>query len=247
MDDRKHPDDTVAEEASALGQRVKGATKDAVGAVTGNDSLEREGERENAAGRARQANNDVLDETDGVPQRSVGDNQHLVTGLYDSPETAGKAYNDLTTKHGYRPDDISVVMSDETRKQHFGDVRPGTELKEGSKASQGAGVGGSIGIGVGAALGAFVAAATAIAIPGVGVIIAGPIAGAIAGAGAGAATGGLLGALIGAGIPEERATEYETGIKQGGILMGTRARDVAHAATLERDFSEYGARNILLR
>lgn len=244
MTDRKYPDDTAAEEASAFGQRVKGAVKDATGAVTGNDRLEREGERENAAGRARQANNDVMDETDGVPQRSVAGDQHFVTGLYDTPESAGRAYDDLTTKHGYRPDDISVVMSDETRKKHFGNVKPGTELKEGSKASQGAGVGGSIGLGVGAALGAFVAAATAIAIPGVGIIIAGPIAGAIAGAGAGAVSGGLLGALIGAGIPEERAVEYETGIKQGGILMGTRARDVDHAATLERDFSTYGARNV---
>lgn len=244
MTERKYPDDTAAEEASAFGQRVKGAVKDATGAVTGNDRLEREGERENAAGRARQANNDVMDETDGVPQRSVAGDQHFVTGLYDTPESAGRAYDDLTTKHGYRPDDISVVMSDETRKKHFGNVKPGTELKEGSKASQGAGVGGSIGLGVGAALGAFVAAATAIAIPGVGIIIAGPIAGAIAGAGAGAVSGGLLGALIGAGIPEERAVEYETGIKQGGILMGTRARDVDHAATLERDFSTYGARNV---
>ena len=59
MTDRKYPDDTVAEETSALGQRVKGAVKDAAGAVTGNATLEREGERENAEGRARQANNDV--------------------------------------------------------------------------------------------------------------------------------------------------------------------------------------------
>lgn len=41
-------DDSVGEEASALGQRAKGAVKDAVGAVTGDRSLEREGERENA-------------------------------------------------------------------------------------------------------------------------------------------------------------------------------------------------------
>lgn len=241
MTDRKYPDDTVAEETSAFGQRVKGAVKDAAGAVTGNATLEREGERENAAGRARQANNDVMDETDGVPQRSVAGDQRFVTGLYDTPDTAGRAYNDLTTRHGYNPDDISVVMSEETRKQHFANVKPG-EL--GSKASQGAGVGGSIGLGVGAALGAFVAAATAIAIPGLGLVIAGPIAGAIAGAGAGAATGGLVGALIGAGIPEDRAAEYEAGIKRGGILLGTRARDVDHAATLQRDFSEYGARDV---
>ena len=34
--------------------------------------------------------------------------------------------------------------------RHFGDVRPGHELKEGSKAAEGAGIGGGIGIGAGA-------------------------------------------------------------------------------------------------
>jgi uncharacterized protein YjbJ (UPF0337 family) len=69
--DKKHPDDTLAEEASALGKRVKGAAKDGVGAITGNERLEREGERENAEGRARQANNDVFDETDAVRGETV--------------------------------------------------------------------------------------------------------------------------------------------------------------------------------
>ena len=69
--DKKYPDDSVSEEASAFGQRVKGAAKDGVGAITGNESLEREGERENAEGRARQGRNDVFDETDGVRGASV--------------------------------------------------------------------------------------------------------------------------------------------------------------------------------
>src|ERR671913_347422 len=70
--EKKNPDDTLSEEASAFGQRVKGAAKDGVGALTGNERLEREGERENAEGRARQASNDVLDETDGVRGATVG-------------------------------------------------------------------------------------------------------------------------------------------------------------------------------
>jgi uncharacterized protein YjbJ (UPF0337 family) len=52
-----------AEESSALGERAKGAGKDAAGAVTDNRSLEREGERENRAGRERQAVTNVSDET----------------------------------------------------------------------------------------------------------------------------------------------------------------------------------------
>jgi hypothetical protein len=75
-------------------------------------------------------------------------------------------------------------------------------------------------------------------------VVAGPIAAALAGAGAGAATGGLIGVLIGAGIPEERAAEYERGIREGGIVVGTRARDDEHAAELERDFAKYGGTSI---
>src|SRR5688572_32858947 len=76
-------------------------------------------------------------------------------------------------------------------------------------------------------------------------IFAGPIAGAIAGAGAGGATGTLVGALIGAGIPENRAAEYERGLKEGGIVLGTRAKDESHATELEREFAGHGARNVL--
>jgi uncharacterized protein YjbJ (UPF0337 family) len=319
--ENKRPDDSVSEEASAFGQRVKGATKDGIGAITGNESLEREGERENAEGRARQGRNNVFDETDGVRGASVErrptssapgsqpnsireetaafgerikgaakdvtgavlgnerleregerenaegrrrqaendaiggsgrprtsdsgwSNKNLVTGMYDSPEAAGRAYDALTTRHGYKAGDISVVMSDDTRKRHFGHVKRGQEFKEGSKAAEGAGIGGGIGLGVGAALGALVAAATAIAIPGIGLVVAGPIAGAIAGAGAGGATGTLIGALVGAGIPENRAAEYERGLKEGGIVLGTRAKNDVHATELERDFTGYGARDV---
>ena len=236
----------MAEEAGAFGTRAKGAAKDAAGAMTGNRSLEREGERENAEGRARQERNDVMDESDGATGQTVSGQRGLVTGMYDSPETAGRAYEDLTTRHGYTPDDISVLMSEDTRSRYFSGTQPGEEFTKGggSKAAEGAGIGGGIGMGVGAAVGAIVAAATAIAIPGLGLVVAGPIAGAIAGAGAGGATGTIVGALVGAGIPEDRAAEYERGIKQGGIVLGTRARDDAHAASLEKDFTSYGARDV---
>ena len=67
-DDRDNPDDSrerrhdssMMEETSATGQRIKGATKDAVGDVTDNESLEEKGEGENAAGRDRQRDNDAV-------------------------------------------------------------------------------------------------------------------------------------------------------------------------------------------
>ena len=56
----RHDKNSVAEETSATGQRVKGAIKDAVGEMTGNESLEEKGERENQAGKDRQKKNDAV-------------------------------------------------------------------------------------------------------------------------------------------------------------------------------------------
>jgi uncharacterized protein YjbJ (UPF0337 family) len=216
---------SFSEEVSAFGQRTSGAVKDATGAMTGNERLEREGERQNAQGRARQASN-------------------YVTGFYSTPDEADRAYQELSTRHGYAPDQIDVLMTDDTRRRHFGDVEPGREFTGGTKAAEGLGAGSAIGGTVGAALGALFAVGSSLVIPGIGLVVAGPIAAALAGAGAGGATGGLIGALIGAGIPEERAKVYERGLTEGGVVIGTRARDEQHAAELERDFTSYGGRDI---
>src|SRR5215216_5134815 len=159
----------------------------------------------------------------------------LVTGLFKT-RTAAEAAVDALTKRGYTRDEISVLMSDATRSKEFA-------VETRSHAADGAGIGGAVGGTIGAVLAAIVAVGTSIAIPGLGLVVAGPIAAALAGAGAGAATGGLIGALVGAGIPEDRAMVYERGLKDGGVV-GARARDDAHAAELERDFETYGGTGV---
>src|ERR1700754_1171317 len=157
----------------------------------------------------------------------------MVTGLFRDRDSAERAYNSVTTR-GYSNDDVNLLMSDETRKKHFAvDDRP-TEL--GNKALEGAGTGAAIGGTVGATLAAIAAIGTTLALPGLGLLVAGPIAAALAGAGAGGATGGLVGALIGAGIPEERVKEYEEGEKNGGIMMGVTPRNAEDAAYFEDDW-----------
>ena len=98
-----------------------------------------------------------------------------------------------------------------------------------------------------AALAALFAVGTSIAIPGLGLVVAGPIAAALAGAGAGAATGGLIGAMVGAGIPEEHARAYEEGVRKGGVLIGARERDDLRADELENDFKQTGGNVLGLR
>jgi len=164
----------------------------------------------------------------------------IMTGMFRDRDSAENAYRSLTTR-GYSKDDVNVLMSDETRKRHFSDDGPDTEL--GSKALEGAAVGAGIGGTLGAIL-AGVAAVGTLAIPGVGLIAAGPIAAALAGLGAGAATGGLIGALVGAGIPEERAKLYEKGINEGGIVMGVEPRSDEDADYFEREWKNYRGEHI---
>ncbi len=171
----------------------------------------------------------------------MGTEAPFVTGLFDDRESAERAWR-AASDRGYKSDEMNVVMSDETRKRHFGDSDVETEL--GSKAAAGAGVGGAIGGGLGAIAAALAAVGTSIAIPGLGIVIAGPLAAALAGAGAGAATGGLVGALIGWSIPEERIKEYETGIQNGGILMGVRPRSEEDARFFENDWRTNRAQNV---
>ncbi|HYN85704.1 MAG TPA: DUF2382 domain-containing protein [Pyrinomonadaceae bacterium] len=158
-----------------------------------------------------------------------------VAGLFKDRESAESAYNSLAER-GYSNEEINVIMSDETREKHFSDADGETEF--GSKAAEGAGKGSAIGGTAGAVIGAIAAIGTSVAIPGLGLLVAGPIAGALLGAGAGGATGGLIGALVGSGIPEDRAKEYEEGVKQGGIVVGFNARDERDAEYFERHWNE---------
>ena len=172
---------------------------------------------------------------DSVSEGSTGaarrSENRMLTGLFRDRDSAERAYRGLSER-GYGKDDVNLLMSDETRKKYFADVD--TEL--GTKAWEGAGKGAAIGGGVGATLAAIAAIGTTLALPGLGLLIAGPIAAALAGGGAGALTGGLVGALVGAGIPEEHAKHYEKGIKEGGIVMGVNPRSTEDADYFENDW-----------
>ena len=49
----------------------------------------------------------------------------LLTGSFRDRESAERAYTAMTTR-GYKPDEIHVIMSDETRKRLFNRCRPKT-------------------------------------------------------------------------------------------------------------------------
>jgi hypothetical protein len=178
--------------------------------------------------------------------RTEGDKAKLKTALFSDRESAERAYDDLSSR-GYNSKDINVVMSDDTRVKFFRDS-PGVETELGNKAAKGAGVGGAVGGAVGGTAAGIAAAIAAVgvsvAIPGLGLVIAGPLAAGIAGAGAGGLAGGVIGALVGWGIPEERVKDYEAGLNKGGILMGVTPRSDEDAEYLDEQWQSYSAERL---
>lgn len=172
---------------------------------------------------------------------STTGNSQMVTGLFRDRDSAERAYSTLSER-GYSHDDINIAMSDDTRKKHFSGSNADTEL--GNKAAEGAGVGSAIGGTLGAIAAGIAAVGTSLAIPGLGLVVAGPIVAALAGAGAGGITGGLIGALVGWGIPEERVKHYETGIKEGGILMGVKPRNDEDAMHIESAWKQNNGEHV---
>ena len=157
--------------------------------------------------------------------------RQMMTCMFRNREAAERGYGCLTAR-GYGKDDVSLLMSEEARKHHFPKTAITTEL--GSKAAEGAGIGAATGGGLGALL--LGLAAAGFAVPGLPILAMGPLAAALTGAGAGVAVGALVGALVGSGIPEERAKAYETGIKEGGIVMGVTPRSDEDAEYFEREW-----------
>ncbi len=162
-----------------------------------------------------------------------GSEKRVLTGMFRDRESTENAYNALNER-GYSKDDINLVMSDETRKVHYNDDDAETEI--GTKAAEHAGKGSAIGGTIGAIVGVIAAIGTSVVIPGLGILIAGPIAAGLAGAGAGGIAGGVIGALVGSGIPEARAKLYESGIKEGNVVISVTPRNDEDAKYLENNW-----------
>ncbi|MBX7174544.1 MAG: hypothetical protein K1X72_26455 [Pyrinomonadaceae bacterium] len=162
----------------------------------------------------------------------------LMTALFRDGSDAEKAYRELLNRN-FSQNEISFVTSDTTRNKYFIAEKSTTE-----KAAEGTGIGAAVGGAVGAIVAAIAAIGTSLALPGLGLIIAGPIAAALAGAGAGGATGGLVGALIGAGLSENEAAEYEKALREGGIILGFNPRNEAEANEVRKVWESYNGEMI---
>ncbi|WP_437274831.1 hypothetical protein WME90_26660 [Sorangium sp. So ce375] len=152
----------------------------------------------------------------------------LVTGLVRTWSDAERSVERVMSC-GYTRDAISLVMTDAGRGQR-------AESRAGSDAATG--VGGA----PGASAAALAVLGTSVAFPGLGLVAAGPIEAALADAGD--ATGGLVTALVGAGIPEHRASAYDSGVGQGAILVGVNASSERDVEILELILEYAGAEDV---
>jgi len=171
------------------------------------------------------------------------DRKKMVTAVFRDRFDSERAFDYLYSK-GYRDSEINVLMSDQTRSTYYRNKQDTNKHEAGSMATEGMGVGGAIGTAIGATLAAVAAIGTSIALPGLGLVIAGPIAAALAGGGAGAVTGGLVGALVGAGITEQNAQAYEEALRNGGVALGVVPRTGDDADEIEKRFKELNGENI---
>ncbi|MDP8923049.1 MAG: general stress protein [Chloroflexota bacterium] len=169
---------------------------------------------------------------------SAATGRHTVAGLFDGPNHAEQALNDLKAA-GFSPDQVSVVAKD------TGATRSMVEQSdmEGAETT-GAGAGALLGGLGGGALGWLVGIG-ALAIPGIGPIVAaGALATTLGGAAVGAMAGGLIGALAGAGIPEEDARDYQEHVRAGSILLTVGGTDATQAGQAREVFDRHGAAKV---
>jgi hypothetical protein len=172
---------------------------------------------------------------------AASDNSRMVTGLFKDSASVERAY-EVVSRRDYGTADINVVMSDDTRGRYYSDNRQiNTEL--GRRVEEGGELGGPIGGTIGTIIPAVIAVGV-VALPGLGFVLAGPVAVALAAAGVAGLTFGLIGALSDWGIPEERAKQYESGIHDGGILMGVRARSDEDARHFAKQWEAIGGQHV---
>ena len=187
-----------------------------------------------------------------MTEQAVAEPVHLLSimGLFSNYEKADEGFKYLT-ELGYDHDHIVVVMSDTTPQaaltgataSHIRtDAQHGPEpgapgVEKSTKAIEGLGLGSSIG----ALAGAIALIGTSVILPGLGFAFLGTFAAGIVGASGGAAVGSLTGLLYGSGVPETELSYYQSGIKDGKVLIGVTPRTVADVEKISARWKELAA------
>lgn len=142
--------------------------------------------------------------------------QKVIMGAFRSLNQARDAIHQLE-EDGVAHYNISLIGPERARDEF-------AQIEKKTKAAEGAGVGGAAGVAIGA-LAAGLTAVASLAIPGVGILAAGPLVAALAGAGAGGVAGGIVGSLVGLGLTEHEAHFNTSVLKEGGYIVAVTTED----------------------
>jgi hypothetical protein len=179
--------------------------------------------------------------------RAMTDQNTMVTAMFDDAASIERAY-DAAIKLGYDRADVNLMLSDETRDRLFSGTRVSPAVADkadksvahGSSSKAADELGGPAGGTAGTIAPAAAAIGAALLIP--NLVLAGPVAVALAAAGAVGVAGGLMGALTHWGIPKHRVAPYEKHIREGGVLMGIKARSTEDAQRIAKAWRDCGGR-----
>ncbi len=160
--------------------------------------------------------------------------QKVLMGAFRSFNHAQDAIYQLETA-GVSHGNISLVGPEQARDEF-------AQIEKKTKATEGAGIGGAAGVALGALAAGLTAVAT-IAVPGVGILAAGPLVAALAGAGAGGAAGGAVGALVGLGITEHEAHFNTAVLKEGGYIVAVTTDDSSESDKAAEIFDRLAVKN----
>ena len=94
----------------------------------------------------------------------------IITGLFKDKESAESAYRSAS-QSGYSPNEINVIMSEETREKYYG-KNTTLETEVGNKAAEGGAIGAAVGGTVGAIAAAIAAVGSVLVLPGLGLVVA---------------------------------------------------------------------------
>lgn len=163
----------------------------------------------------------------------------VITCIFDSVEDAETACTELI-KRGYKPGEITVIMSDETRDRYFGHHKHEPKIDPAINTPAETGVDTAIEamVGIVAALGSLVA------VPGIGLIVGGPLMTGLSEENRDKLYSGVTETLIDAGIPEEQAIYYENSLVDGGIVIGVAPRNSEDRKAIVDEWNYYRAKQI---
>lgn len=188
-------------------------------------------------------NRETINRQTTTTTRTQGWNQYYtgrktIGALFADRDDAEQAINALKDRN-FRGDQIGVAMRDRNAQ--------GELIQETGSKAAGAATAGAVGGGLLGGVVGFLVGVGALAIPGIGPIVSAGIltttlgtvgATTLAGAGIGVAAGGIVGALVGMGIPESEAQYFESGFRQGHVLVTVNAGD--RSAEAAEILQQYG-------